>query len=68
MKKPHFKIRFINCDSVDYDYTIVPDLSGISDYLQMCEEDLEKSDAKIEITGIEMTEAEYGNFISTFEP
>ena len=57
----YYKIRFINCDNIEYDYTIVESLDDIRDYLQAADEDLDNPElkAKVVITGVGMTVAQY---------
>ena len=60
-----FKIQYKNCLSVDYDYTICKGLSEVKDYMETVETDLgdTESEASVTITGIEMTDKEYDNWI-----
>lgn len=68
-KKLYYRIDFVNCDSIDYDYTIVIDLPEINNYLDgvLDCEDLKNKDASLKITGVMMTEKQYADFIASVE-
>lgn len=64
-KKPiytYYRLDFKNC-SLEYDYTIVPEIKDIADYITAVELDLDDDrDAQVIITGVGMTERQYNNF------
>lgn len=57
----YFKIEYVDCANVDYDYTIVESLDDVRDNLQIAYQDLDdpELEATVIITGIGMTVAEY---------
>lgn len=67
-KRLYYRIEYTNCDSIDYDYTIVADMSEARDYLDAVEScgDLQKADASIMITGIRMTEKQYCDWLTKY--
>ena len=70
-KKPkltYYRLDFQNC-SLLYDYTIVPDLKDIPDCISEVECDLDSDrDAQVIISGVQMTERQYDNFVKRVEP
>ncbi len=61
----YFRIDYINCSSVEYDYTIVESIEDISDNIRVAEIDLDdpNSDSQVKITGVGMTRKQYDNFL-----
>jgi hypothetical protein len=60
----YYRIDFTNC-GLDYDYTICKDWTEVLEYLH--DVDFDDPDASVKIAGVEMTEAEYGEFVAGME-
>ncbi len=61
----YYRIDFIDCGNVEYDYTICETLDEIMDNITMVDTDLDDDtrNAEVKIKGIGMTKKEYSEFV-----
>lgn len=56
----YFRMDFENCPTLDFDYTIVPNLDEVHRILKVIEGDLDSNeDSNVTIIGVAMTHNEY---------
>ena len=64
-KRLYFKLNLENCEE-EWTETICTDLWHVHDYLQFMELNFKDPTAKVIISGVYMTENEYGEFIKKY--
>lgn len=65
-KEQYYKIEFLNCPDVDYEYTYCEHIDNIEDFLYEAESSLmDYNGCAIRITKVMLTDAEYNDFVLT---
>lgn len=64
-KYTYYRIDFINCHSIEFDYMIVADIMDIENCIAIVDTDLDDPEAvaEVRITGVGMTREQYDQYL-----